>query len=262
MKAAEKFEAGDLTGAVAAALEEVKQQPMEPGPRWRLVEFLCFAGDLERADKHLDTLLTQFPKLSMTAVFFRQLLRAEKARREVVAEGRLPEFLTEPSEAAQSSLKALVSLRAGDAADAARHVAEAEALRTKTGGTCDGLAFEDLRDVDDTFGPILEVVTADGKCAWLDLAQVASLSFKPPERARDLLWRQAELVTREGHKTEVLIPALYPGTYRESDDALRLGRQTEWKELAPGLVQGVGQRLWLIGDDVRPILEIKEVAFS
>lgn len=262
MNAAEKFDSGDLTGAVAAALEEVKQKPMEPGPRWRLVEFLCFAGDLERADKHLDTLLTQFPKLSMTAVFFRQLLRAEKARREVMAEGRLPEFLTQPSEALQASLKTLVSLRAGDAAEAARHVAEAEALRTKTAGTCDGIAFDDLRDVDDTFGPALELVTADGKCAWLDLAQVASLNFKPPERARDLLWRQAELITREGHKTEVLIPALYPQTYRESDDALRLGRQTEWRDLAPGLVQGVGQRLWLIGDDVRPILEIKEVLFA
>ena len=261
MNAAEKFDSGDLTGAVAAALEEVKQKPMEPGPRWRLVEFLCFAGDLERADKHLDTLLTQFPKLSMTAVFFRQLLRAEKARREVMAEGRLPEFLTQPSEALQASLKTLVSLRAGDAAEAARHVAEAEALRTKTGGTCDSVAFDDLRDVDDTFGPVLELVTADGKCAWLDLAQVASLKFKPPERARDLLWRQAELITREGHKTEVLIPALYPHTYRESDDALRLGRQTEWKEIAPGLVQGVGQRLWLVGDDVRPMLEIKEVLF-
>jgi type VI secretion system protein ImpE len=262
MNSAEKFDAGDLSGAVAAALEEVKQKPMEAGPRWRLVEFLCFAGDLERADKHLDTLLTQFPKLSMTAVFFRQLLRAEKARREVIAEGRLPEFLSQPSDALQASLRALVSLRAGEAAEAARHVAEAEALRTKTAGTCDGLDFEDLRDVDDTFGPILEVVTADGKCAWLELAQVASLAFKPPERARDLLWRQAELVTREGHKTEVLIPALYPTTYLETDDALRLGRQTEWKDLAPGLVQGVGQRLWLIGDDVRPILEIKEVVFG
>ena len=45
-------------------------------------------------------------------------------------------------------------------------------------------------------------------------------------------------------------------------DALRLGRQTQWKELAPGLVQGVGQRLWLVGDDVRPILEIQEVSFA
>jgi type VI secretion system protein ImpE len=262
MNAAEKFEAGDLTGAVAAAVEEVKQKPMDPSPRWRLVEFLCFAGDLERADKQLETLLTQFPKLSMTAVFFRQLLRAEKARREVLAEGRLPDFLSQPGEAVQECLHALVSLRAGDVAEAARHAAQAEALRTKTAGTCDGLPFEDLRDVDDTFGPVLELVTADGRCAWIALAEIASLKFKPPERARDLLWRHAELVARDQQKTEVLIPALYPNTHRESDDSLRLGRQTQWKELAPGMVQGLGQRLWLVGDDVRPILEIKEVSFA
>ncbi len=262
MNAAEQFEAGNLTQAVAAALEEVKQQPMEPGPRWRLVEFLCCAGDLERADKHLDTLLTQFPKLGMNVVFLRQLLRAEKARREVVAQGRLPEFLSQPTEAVQACLRALVAQRAGDAAEAARLVAEAEALRTKTAGTCDGLPFEDLRDVDDTFGPTLEVVTADGKCGWMALEQVKSLKFKPPERARDLLWRHAELVARDQQRTEVLIPAQYPETYRESDDALRLSRQTQWKEVAPGLVRGVGQRLWLVGDDVRPILEIKEVAFT
>ena len=169
MNAAEKFEAGDLTGAVAAAVEEVRQKPMEPGPRWRLVEFLCFAGDLERADKQLDTLLTQFPKQSMTAVFYRQLLRAEKSRREVVAEGRLPEFLSQPSEAVQKCLHALVSLRAGEVAETAHRVAEAEALRKKTAGICDGVPFEDLRDVDDLFGPILEVVTADGRCASPDV---------------------------------------------------------------------------------------------
>ncbi|HUE71154.1 MAG TPA: type VI secretion system accessory protein TagJ [Pirellulaceae bacterium] len=262
MTAAELFEAGKLTDAVAAALEEVKKQPMEPGPRWRLVEFLLFAGDLERADKHLDTLLTQFPKLSMTAVFYRQLLRAEKARREVMAEGRLPDFLSQPGEAVQECLHALVSLRAGDVAEAARHVAQAEAVRTKTAGTCDGLPFDDLRDVDDAFGPILELVTADGRCAWMALSEVASLKFEPPQRARDLLWRHAELVARDQQKTQVLIPALYPNTHRESDDTLRLGRQTQWKELAPGLVQGLGQRLWLVGEDVRPILEIKEISFA
>ena len=262
MTAAEVFEQGKLTDAIAAALEEVRAKPMEPGPRWRLVEFLLFAGDLERADKHLDTLLTQFPKQSMTAVFYRQLLRAEKARREVMSEGRLPEFLSQPSEAVQECVHALVALRAGDVADAARHAAQAEAVRTKTAGTCDGVPFDDLRDVDDTFGPILELVTADGRCGWIALDQVASLNFKPPERARDLLWRQAELAGRDQQKSQVLIPALYPHTYRETNDALRLGRETQWKELAPGLVQGLGQRLWLVGEDVRPILEIREVLFA
>ena len=193
---------------------------------------------------------------------FQSVIGNEVREQMTAAEGRLPEFLSQPSEAVQECLHALVSLRSGDVADAARHAVQAEALRPKVAGTCDGVPFDDLRDVDDLFGPILEVVTADGRCAWISLADIASLTFQPPQRARDLLWRQAELVARDGQKSQVLIPALYPHTYRESDDTLRLGRQTQWKELAPGLVQGLGQRLWLVGEDVRPFLEIKEISFA
>ena len=65
MNAEQLFAAGDLTAAAKAAVDDVKRQPAELGPRYRLAEFLCLTGDLERADKQLETLLVQFPKQAM-----------------------------------------------------------------------------------------------------------------------------------------------------------------------------------------------------
>ena len=39
MNTEQLFSAGDLTGAVKAAVEDVKRQPAELGPRYRLAEF-------------------------------------------------------------------------------------------------------------------------------------------------------------------------------------------------------------------------------
>src|SRR5437764_1392424 len=89
MSAAELFAAGKLSQAVAAAIDEVKKQPADFAARWRLAEFLALQGDLERAAKHLETLLTQFPDKLVNIMLFRNLLRGEVARREVASEGRV-----------------------------------------------------------------------------------------------------------------------------------------------------------------------------
>jgi type VI secretion system protein ImpE len=71
------------------------------------------------------------------------LLRAEIARRQYSRDGRVPEFLGEPTEALRAALAAGVALRAGEAEEAMRHAAEAEAVRPRASGYrdtagCDG----------------------------------------------------------------------------------------------------------------------------
>ncbi len=48
MTAQECYEAGNLSDAVTAALDEVRQAPTDVGRRWFLCELLALAGDLER----------------------------------------------------------------------------------------------------------------------------------------------------------------------------------------------------------------------
>lgn len=261
MNAEQLFSAGDLTGAVKAAVEDVKRQPAELGPRYRLAEFLCLAGDLERADKQLETLLVQFPAQAMAIAQFRNLLRGELARREIAEQGRVPEFLTEPTAATRASLAALVALRAGDAAEAARQTALAEESRSRLSGTADGAPFDDLRDLDDVLGGILESITGEGDCAWIPLEHIGAIQFERPLRARDLLWRETSLRMLDGRALAVFVPMQYALTHKSQKDVLKMSRATEWNE-SGGIARGIGQRMWLVGDNVRPVLELKEIEFT
>ena len=72
MNAREHFEAGDLSAAVDAATEEVKRHPADKSRHAFLSELLCFAGDLQRADLHLDAVVQSQPTdVKYTAVAIR-----------------------------------------------------------------------------------------------------------------------------------------------------------------------------------------------
>ena len=56
MTPGELFQAGKLNDAITAALDTVKKKPTDTDARGQLVELLFFSGDLERADKQLETI--------------------------------------------------------------------------------------------------------------------------------------------------------------------------------------------------------------
>jgi type VI secretion system protein ImpE len=59
----------------------------------------------------------------------------------------------------------------------------------------------------------------------------------------------------------VLLPVLSPLSWKHSDDAVRLGRSTEWQDHA-GQSIPLGQKLFLVDDEELPILEIRHIEFS
>ena len=253
--AREHFSAGRLAEAVTAATAEVRAKPTDVPARLFLAELLCFAGELERADKQLDVIADQDMSMAVGVALFRQLIRGEQARRQFFAEGRVPEFLDKPPPRLQLHLQASIALREGDQAEAARLLAEAEESRPAVAGTCDDVAFDDLRDLDDMTAGLFEVLTSTGKYYWVAIESVETIEFKPPQRTRDLIWRQAAMSVRGGPEGEVFLPVCYanPGV---SDDAFRLGRATDWTG-GDGLpVLGQGLRTFLIGEQDRTILEL------
>jgi type VI secretion system protein ImpE len=257
------FDQGKLDEAVAAALEDVRARPRDHGARLCLSDLLCFAGELERADKQLDALATLDPKASLPVALGRQIIRGEIARQDFYRIGRVPEFIGEVSPDLRQRLQASILLREGNAAEAGRLLATAEAAREPQKGTCDGHRFEALRDLDDLTASVLEVVTSTGKYFWIGLEQIVRLEFAPPKTVRDLIWRQAELEVHKGPEGVVYIPVMYPGSAQHPDGAVRLGRMTVWQEsdeAAP--VRGQGQRTWLIDDEERGILELTSVEFG
>src|SRR5512135_1673864 len=147
VRAQEYYQAGQLKEAVAASTEEVKRHPNDFARRLLLAELLCISGDLERADKHLDALGHQDPQAIPAIQVLRQLVRAEQARQDFYNEGRVPDLLGKPTEMIRLLLEASIALREGKPAEAAPLLAQVEEHRPHASGTCDGKAFEDIRDL-------------------------------------------------------------------------------------------------------------------
>jgi type VI secretion system protein ImpE len=259
MTPTEAYKAGKLADAISAALEQVRNAPADRGKRLFLAELCCFSGDLERADKQLDVLFTPDAPDVVQLTLFRQLIRGELARREVFTHGRVPEFLAQPTDALKMRLQALIDLRENKVKEAAELLAKAEEARPAVTGTCDGTAFDDWRDLDDVTAPVLEVITANGNYYWVPLEAIELLEFHKPERARDLYWRPAHLIVKDGPDGVVYIPALYFGSHTAADDAVKLGRRTDWVGGETEPYRGQGLREFLVGDSSKTVLEIEKI---
>lgn len=251
------FDAGSLSAATDAAKEEVRQNPADVQRRLFLAELFCFQGDIERADNQLDVIVRQQPD-AVLVLQFRQVLRAQKHRDECRNQGRPPEFLAEPPEHLRLLLKAHVLLRDGDHGGALATVQEVDEARPRVRGAVDGQEFSDWRDLDDLTASYLEVLTGNGKYYWVPFESVQRVEFHRPLAPRDLIWRRASLTVQEGPDGEVFIPALYQGTSAATEDELRLGRGTSWRDEA-GPVLGVGQRSFLFDEEDRAALAIRTI---
>ena len=256
MSASEAFKAGRLHEAIEAQVRDVKAHPADHGRRLFLVELLAFAGDLDRARRQADAVRYEDPNLDAAMATYRALLDAEASRRRLFAEGLAPKFLADPPGHLRLRLEAVEHLRGGRPAAAAEALARADEAAPATRGTLNARAVEDIRDADDRFGPVLEVM-AHGEYYWVPLEQVESLTMNPPRFPRDLLWVPARL-EMEGAAGEVFLPALYPGSHGHEDDAVKLGRATTWSEPDAGPVLGAGSRAFLAGDGAVGLLEWRE----
>ncbi len=262
MNAREYYQAGQLDEAIAAMKAEVKQHPTDTARRGFLCELLCFAGDLERADQQLDLVGGQDPQVQMGIGLFRHLIRAEQARQQFYAEGRVPEFLDQPSPRMKLHLEASVLLREGKGQEASRLLEQAEEQRPALSGVANGRPFSGWRDLDDLTASFLEVLTSNGKYYWIPMERIDSIEFRAPARPRDLLWRRVHMIVQGGPDGEVFLPTLYAGSHAAAEPALRLGRATDWRGGNGEPVRGIGQRTYLVGEETLPILEWKEVTLE
>lgn len=259
MTAHEAFQAGRLDEAIALATEAVRNKPTDTDARSFLATLFCFVGDWERADKQLDTVMIQNTELVLGVSLVRQLVRAAQARDEFFSSGRLPEFISDPPEHAEISLRASIELREGKLADAARLLARAEKVRPDVRGTHNGKKFVGIRDLDDQLSGVCEVLTSTGKYYHTPFERIRLIEFKHPETPLDLLWRQAHIVVENGPHGDVYIPAIYHDRGASCDSQLRLGRATDWIGEHPAPILGVGQRMLLVGDEDLPIMSLGKI---
>ncbi|MGD0774796.1 MAG: type VI secretion system accessory protein TagJ [Candidatus Solibacter sp.] len=232
MTARELYHAGQLGAAIQALGVELRDNPGDVKRRTFLFELLCFAGEYDRAQKHLDVLAGQGPDSATGALLYRAALNADRMRSDLFSKRDYPEV---------------------------------HASDVPVAGTLNGQPFESMEDADPRIGPRMEIFAA-GQVMWLPLAHVASVEMEAPKRLRDLLWSPALVRTGPAFKGtelgEVLMPALSPLSFRHQDDAVRLGRSTVWEEQEDGDIIPFGQKMLLVDGEDFPLLELRKLEIN
>ena len=211
-------------------MADLRNNPTDARKRTFLFELLCFAGEFDRAEKHLALLAEAGPDAATGCLLYRAALAAERSRHDLFQKKEYPP------------------------------VAESTPVR----GTWNGEPFESLEDIDSRIGPRIEIFAA-GQYMWLPLAHVTSIEIQAPKKLRDLLWAPALVRTGKAFKGqelgEVLIPVLSPFSFRHSDDAVRLGRSTVWETQEDGVFP-YGQKMFDLDGDEVPILELRKLELA
>jgi type VI secretion system protein ImpE len=231
MKARELFEAGKVREAEREITAYLRDHPSDVSSRTFLFELLCFCGDFDRAEKQLSVLAQGNADRELGAVLYYAALHAEKTRHQVFEK---QEFSREQSSANCS-------------------------------GTINGKPFQSLRDADPDIGPRLEVFAA-GAYLWIPFEHIASLEMQAPQKLRDTLWTPAMVRTGPSFKGadlgEVLIPAIYPFSWKHSNQAVWLGRVTDWAADDEGNEYPSGQKTLLSDGEEFPFLEVRSLEFA
>ncbi len=256
----ELLDQGQLSAAIEKVTQDVKSKPADASSRIFLFELLCFAGELDRAEKQLDVVGHQSIEMQVGVGQYGHVLAAERMRRKVFSDGTLPSFLTVPPEYAALHLEALGMQREQQPAKARELLEKSLSMQPSLAGQADGRAFEEFEDSDLFLGPFLELFVND-RYGWLPLEEIRRIEIDKPKHLRDLIWIHAKVEVRAGELGEVVLPVLYPGSDKNPNDAVKLGRMTDWINVGEGLARGAGQRLFMIDGEERAMLEMSEINF-
>jgi type VI secretion system protein ImpE len=226
----ELFKAGKVREAVQALTSYLRDHPSDTAQRTFLFELLCFSGEYARAEKQLAVLADGSPEKETGAIVYYAALHAEKTRHEIFAKKAFPsdDALSRP-------------------------------------GSLNGTPFSEIRDADPDIGARLEVFAA-GACVWIPFEHVASLEMGPPQRLRDTIWAPAVVQAGPSFRGmdlgEVLLPAIYPFSWKQEDENVWLGRITDWSADEQGREIPNGQKMLLVDGEEFPFLEIRSLQFA
>ncbi|WP_399679095.1 type VI secretion system accessory protein TagJ [Xenophilus sp.] len=258
---ADLLRSADPAGALKALSEEIRAKPGDSRLRVFMAQLLCVLGQWERALNQLSVAA----ELDALAVPMKQVygeaIRCEGLRAEVFAGKRTPMVFGQPDQWLALLIESLLRRGAGDAQAAEQLRARAFDEAPAVAGRIDDTAFEWLADADMRLGPVLEAYI-NGRYYWVPFARLAQVKIEPPEDLRDAVWMPAHLLFENGGEALALIPTRYEGTEASGDGALQLARRTEWREMAPEVWCGLGQRLLSSDAGEHALMDVRQIDFD
>jgi type VI secretion system protein ImpE len=231
MTAKELLGAGKVRDAERALSAYLRDNPADAGQRTFLFELLCFSGQYDRAEKQLGVLAKGNEQAEMGAVLYYSALHAEKTRHAMFQKQEYPKEPAPPSPP----------------------------------GKLNGKPFESIRDADPEIGARLELYAA-GAYLWIPFRHIASVEMAAPKILRDTLWTPAFVMTGPEFKGtdigQVILPAIYPFSWKSEDESLWLGHASEWVRDDEGNEFPVGQKMFIVDGEEVPLLEIRSLEFA
>jgi len=252
---------GDVARALKLLTEQVRTRPQDAKLRVFLFQLLCVLGQWERALNQLNVAFELDASTLPMVQTYREAIACETLRMQVFAGHKVPVLFGEPETWTALLIEALLREGRGEP-DAARHLRE-QALEQApaSSGTLNGQAFSWIADGDARLGPMIEAVI-NGRYYWLPWNRLSQVDVEPPEDLRDAVWMPANFKFSNGGEVVGLIPTRFPETDLAAGDALALSRRTEWRETAPGVYVGLGQRLVTTDNAEVALMDLRSVVLD
>ncbi|KVN24085.1 ImpE/SciE family protein [Burkholderia stagnalis] len=231
-----------LAACIAETGARIRRAPTHAAHRWALFQLLCAACDWQRALQQLQVYAQLDTRQTSTAFAYRDLIRAESRRARVLDGSERPAVVFDAPSWMNDMLDALRLARDGQisAADDARERAlDAAPL---VAAVANDRHLDWIADSDTRLGPVCEIVAA-GHYRWVPLSDIASWTIARPASLVDLLWAPCTLELSDDSTMHGFMPARYPDS-TDTDDALRVGRTTRWREAGRTGIIASGQKTW------------------
>jgi type VI secretion system protein ImpE len=250
---------GDLDGARSALVETIRSNPADARARMFLFQLLTVAGEWDKAHTHLEALAQISPEARMLATVYSMAMKVEEQRAAIFAgRERMPVIRGVWAEGLADAIA-----HYGKGEEEKGHAARDAALdqAPDTPGELDGVRFDWISDMDARFGPAVEMII-QGRYGLVAFSEMSKLLSDGPKDLRDMVWYPVQVQFREGQSVAALIPARYPGTERNADLAVRMGRNTTWEAGSAGEI-GFGQHLLaLSGGEEIGLLTVRSLLFD
>lgn len=258
MNSEQLIKSGRLSEALTALQQEIRERPDDQRLRVFLFQIDCVLGRLDKALNQLQVISSLNAETLLMAQIFQPVIACELLRREVFAGKHTPIIFGQPMEWIGLLVQANELAARGEFAAAAPLRDQALEAAPATPGTLNGAPFEWIADADSRLGPMLEAII-DGKYYWVPFCRIKKVEIHKPSDLRDLVWAPAQFIWSNGGAAPGHIPCRYPNSEASADDALRLGRKTEWSAKAEGFNLGLGQRVLATDTDDYPLLECRTI---
>ena len=218
-----------------------------------LFELLTLSGQLHEAREQLFAIESDDSAWRASRRQFMRILKAQQRR----LRGKRTPMQAEHPPHFRLRWRASRELLTADRSAAMHWVDRADQRSPELSGHVDGREFEGLRDIDDRFGSVLEAFVGS-EYVWIALEELQRIRLAPPAGILEAAFRPTELRFHNGDEIPVVLPLVYPES-EQADGVFATGLETDWSGDGDGPVLGVGNRVWMMGDEEIRLSECRQI---